>query len=55
MSIGGGMDKEDTYVCVCVCVCVCVYIYMEYYLAIKRNKTMPIAEMWVNLETIMQT
>ena len=47
--------KIYIYVCVCVCVCVCVYIYMEYYLAIKRNKTMPIAEMWVNLETIMQT
>ena len=53
MSIGGGMYKEDTYIYMCVCVC--VYIYMEYYLAIKRNKTMPIAEMWVNLETIMQT
>ena len=31
------------------------YIYtMEYYSAIKRNKIVPFAEMWTNLETTIQ-
>ena len=55
-------------VCVCVyiyiyiyilCVCVCIYIYiyiyntMEYYLAIKKNKILPFATTWIDLEGIM--
>ena len=28
---------------------------MEYYSAIKRNKTVPFAEMWKDLETVIQT
>ena len=28
---------------------------MEYYLAIKRNKTVPFAEMWMDPETIIQS
>ena len=32
------------------------YIYtMEYYSAIKRNETVPFAEMWVDLETVIQS
>ena len=32
------------------------YIYsMEYYSAIKRNKIVPFAEMWMELETITQS
>ena len=39
------MDKEDV-----------VYIYtMEYYSAIKRNKIVPFAEMWMDLETVTQS
>ena len=31
------------------------YIYtMEYYSAIKRNKTTPVAETWMDLETVIQ-
>ena len=30
------------------------YIYtMEYYLAIKRNKILPFAEMWLDLENVI--
>ena len=32
------------------------YIYtMEYYSAIKRNKIVSFAEMWVDLETVIQS
>ena len=32
------------------------YIYiMEYYSGIKRNKTVPFAEMWMDLETVTQS
>ena len=45
MSIDRGMDKEDV-----------VYIYtMEYYSAIKRNRIVPFAEMWMDLETVTQS
>ena len=27
---------------------------MEYYSAIKRNKTVPFEEMWLDLETVIQ-
>ena len=31
------------------------YIYtMEYYSAIKRNKIVPFAEIWIDLETVIQ-
>ena len=43
MSISRGMDKEDV-----------VQIYNGI-LAIKRNKTMPFAEMWMDLETVIQS
>ena len=32
------------------------YIYtMEYYLAMKRNGIVPLAEMWLDLETVRQS
>ena len=32
------------------------HIYtMEYYSAIKRSKTTPVAEMWMDLETVIQS
>ena len=32
------------------------YVYtMEYYSAIKRNETVPFAEMWMDLETVIQS
>ena len=32
------------------------YIYtMEYYSAIKRNEILPFAEMWMDLETVIQS
>ena len=41
MSVNRGMNKEAV-----------VYIHTtEYYTAIKRNETVPFAEMWVNLES----
>ena len=43
MSINTGMDKEDV-----------VHVYNGI-LAIKRNKTMPFAEMWMDLETVIQS
>ena len=38
----------------------CMYIYMythimEYYSAIKRNKIVPFAEPWMDLETVIQS
>ena len=45
MSINRGMDKENV-----------VYIYtMEYYSAIKRNKIGSFVEMWVDLESVIQS
>ena len=44
MPIDTRMDKED----------VVVYT-MEYYSAIKRNKIVPYAEMWTDLETVIQS
>ena len=39
------MDKEDV-----------VHIHtMEYYSAIKRNEIVPFLEMWMNLETVIQS
>ena len=33
-----------------------VYIYIkEYYPAIKRNEIVPFAEMWMDLETVIQS
>ena len=47
MSINRRMDKKDV---------VHINIYkMEYYSAIKRNKILPIAEMWINPETVIQS
>ena len=44
MSVNRGMDKEDV-----------VYVYtMDYYSAIKRNEIVPFAEMWMDLETVIQ-
>ena len=44
MSINKGVAKEDV-----------VYIHtMEYYSAIKRNKTVSFAEMWMDTETVIQ-
>ena len=41
------MDKKDV---------VHINIYkMEYYSAIKWNKILPIAEMWINPETVIQS
>ena len=34
------MDKEDV-------------VYLEYYLAIKKNETLPFATTWIDLEGIM--
>ena len=43
MSIHRWMDKEDV-----------VHIYtMEYYLARKKNEIMPLAAIWMDLETII--
>ena len=47
MSVNRRMDKEDV---------VHINTYtMEYYSAIKRNKILPIAEMWINPETVIQS
>ena len=32
----------------------CIYT-MEYYSAIKRNEIVPFAEMWMDLETVIQS
>ena len=44
MSIDRRMDKEDV-----------VHITMEYYSAIKRNKTGSFVKMWMDLETVIQS
>ena len=46
MSINRGMDKEDM---------VHIYNIMEYYSAIKRNKIGSFAEMWMDLESVIQS
>ena len=34
--------------------CVCVYIYiLEYYLAIRKDETMPFAATWMDLEIVL--
>ena len=43
MSINRGIDKEDV-----------VHIYNGL-LAIRRNKIMPFAEMWMDLKTVIQS
>ena len=43
MSLNIGMDKED------------VYIYsMEYYSVLQRNGIVSYAEIWIDLETVIQ-
>ena len=44
MPIDRRMDKEDV-----------VHIYNEYYSAIKRNKIGSFVEMWMDLETVIQS
>ena len=53
MSTDRGMQKEDV-------VCVCVYTHthththtLEYYSAIKKNETMPLASTWMDLEIVI--
>ena len=48
-------DMTMRRVCVCVCIYIYIYIYntMEYYLAIKKNKILPFATTWIDLEGIM--
>ena len=44
--------------CVCVCVYIYIYIYiqaMKYYSNITRNKIESSVEMWINLETVIQS
>ena len=49
LSTNRGMDKED--------VCLCIYMLhtMEYSSAIKKNKTVPFAETWIDPETSIQS
>ena len=54
MSIDRRIDKEDV-----VYIYIYIYIYihthtMEYYSTIKKNE-MPFAEMWMDLETVIQS
>ena len=44
MSINGEMDKEDV-----------VQYTMEYHSAIQRNKTVSFTEMWMDLESVIQS
>ena len=44
MSISRGMDRKMRY----------VYTMDYYYSAIKRNEIVPFAEMWMDLETVIQ-
>ena len=55
------MDKEDvvyTYIHVYIYTYIHIYIYiytMEYYSAIKRNEIGSFVEMWMDLETVIQS
>ena len=52
MSINRGTEKEDVG---CVCVCVYIYIMGYYYSTIKRNESGSFVEMWMGLESIIQS
>ena len=57
MSISRGLNREDVrhaYIYVYICVCACVHTCpMEYYSATKKNKILPFATTWMDLEGIM--
>ena len=40
----------------CVCVYIYIYIYIiQYYSTIQRNELMSFGEMWINLDTVIQS
>ena len=59
MFIERGMDKEVVFIYIYIYIHIYIYIYThiyiyEYYSAIKvKNKTMPLAATWMELEIIM--